>query len=705
MTDNLIILNFQEARQPEYREKKGVGYIEFGDKNDYPSYLLTLFNKSAKHNAIIKGKVNYITGNGWASKEADPGAELFIKQPNAYESLDELTRKVSTDIELFGGAYLELIWSQVGGMVTSVCHIDYTKIRSNKDNTSFWYKKDWSDRKEEAVVLPAFSSTNRVGKQIMYMKEYRPGLDTYALPGWMGCLNYIESDIEVGRHVLGNAQTGFSASKLITLPNGEPTPDEKRNIERRFTDRFSGSDGKKFILSFVNDSSKKPIVEDLGASDITKEDFTRVDAIIQQNLFAGHQVISPMLFGIKTEGQLGGASELRNSYEIFKNTYINDKQRFIEQIFNFIARLRGATQNIFIQPVEPIGFEFSESIMAQNMTKEEIRSKLNLPALETNTASQAQVVTDSINSLSPLVANKVLESMTPNEIRSLVGLLPKEGGDLPPVGSTDVSQPGELSEGMTVNENIKNMTGRQHQQLLRIIRQVGQGKITREVAQTMLKAGLGLSDEDINTMLGSDEQFNDHDITAMFSEVGEGKDNYLLLQSMPLRFDAAEGMDLTFAESVITDTKEKQVLEILNKEPKTAPKDLSRVLRIPEDEINAMLDRLISNEVITYNPKTSERKLSEPIKKLIDAPPATTIVVRYSYEWKLSVPGSERDTAAHPSRAFCKKMLDMDKFYSMREIQTLSARLGYDVFDRGGGWWGNSPSCRHEWRANRVIKK
>ncbi|MFN9980559.1 MAG: hypothetical protein ACK53Y_11615, partial [bacterium] len=119
----------------------------------------------------------------------------------------------------------------------------------------------------------------------------------------MGALNYIESDIEVSRHVLGNAQTGLSASKLITLPNGEPSPDEKRNIERRFTDRFSGSDGKKFILSFTTDPARKPIIEDLGASDITKEDFTRVDLIIQNNLFAGHQITSPSLFGIAEPGQ------------------------------------------------------------------------------------------------------------------------------------------------------------------------------------------------------------------------------------------------------------------------------------------------------------------------------------------------------------------------------------------------------------------
>ena len=104
--DNLVILRFAEAKQPEYRERKNQGYIEFGEKNDYPNYLLSLYNKSAKHNAIVRGKVNYITGNGWATKETDPEADLFIKGPNPYESLNDLTRKVSIDIEVFGGAYL-----------------------------------------------------------------------------------------------------------------------------------------------------------------------------------------------------------------------------------------------------------------------------------------------------------------------------------------------------------------------------------------------------------------------------------------------------------------------------------------------------------------------------------------------------------------------------------------------------------------------
>ena len=490
--DDLIILNFQEARQPEYREKKGAkgGYIEFGERNDYPNYLLALYNKSAKHNSIVKGKVNYIIGNGWATKEADPVADTFIASPNPYESLDELTRKVSIDIEIFGGAYLEVIWSVAGGNIAEVNHIDYTKIRSNTDNTQFWYKKDWNDRKYEPIILNAFNTDLRQGKQILYIKEYRPGLDTYALPGYMGALNYIESDIEVSRHVLGNAQTGFSASKLITLPNGEPSPDEKRNIERRFTDRFSGSDGKKFILSFTNDPARKPIIEDLGASDITKEDFTRVDAIIQQNMFSGHQITSPTLFGIAEPGKLGSRTEMRDAYEIFKSTYCNDKQQFLEAVFNRLAVIKGAKFEMYIKPVEPIGFELSEAALLQIAPKEWLLEKAGIDV------SQYQ-----------------------------------------PQGTPATTPATEQAQ---INENLKNLTGRQYQHLQRVIREFSKGKITKEMASTMLKSGLGLSDNDVNVMLGIDEDpatedysfsksLTEDEVIGLFAAYGESLDDYQIL--------------------------------------------------------------------------------------------------------------------------------------------------------------------------------
>lgn len=658
MMDNLVILTFAEAKQPEYREKKGVGYIEFGEKNDYPNYLLSLYNKSAKHNAIVKGKVNYITGNGWATKEDDAKAEEFINNPNPYENLTDLTRKVSIDMEVFGGAYLEIIWSKIGGQIASITHIDYTKVRSNKDNTQYWIK-DWNDRKQEADVVIGFNPNVKEGKQILYLKEYRPGLDTYALPGYLGALNYIESDVEVSKHVLGNAQTGFSASKLITLPNGEPSPDEKRNIERRFTERFSGSDGKKFILSFVADINKKPAVDDLGASDLTKEDFGRVDNMIQQNIFAGHQITTPSLFGILVEGSLGTRSEIRDGYEVFKNTYVNDKQQYLESIFNRLAEYNGITSELYIKPVEPINFEFSENIIAQFAPKEWILEKIGVDPTK-------------------------YETVTPEPTQALI------------------------------NENLKGMKGREWQNFQRIIRNYNKGNISREQAIQMLKSGYGLDDEAISTWLGDEtyeQRFSDEDsVISVFNEYGVSSEEFSVVARRKVFEGDLEAQELAFRDEVIDDTIDKKILDTIAKNKRIQPKDIAKALEIEEGEVMSRIQKLVALEVLEYDVETQIPKLLKPLNELLDKPLKTSFLVRYEYTWDY-LRTTQADRNIRTSRPFCQKLMSMKKLYTRGEIQSISARLGYDVFALAGGWWTipdtniHSPKCRHTWNAVVVVKK
>ena len=616
MSNQLMVLTFAEARQPEYREKKGEGegYIEFGKKNDYPNYLVDLFNKSAKHNAIIKGKVNYITGNGFKIKEGvDPIGEQFIAQANRVESLTEVLRKASIDIELFGGAYLQIIWSVTGENLAEVYHVDYTKIRTNADNTQFWYSENWEDRKYKREVYNGFNSQLRQGTQIMYLKEYRPNLNAYALPGYFGALNYVESDIEISKHVLGNAQTGFSASKLITLPNGEPSDDEKRQIERKFTDRFTGSDGKKFILSFTNDASRKPIIEDLGASDITKEDFGNVDKMIQQNIFAGHQITAPDLFGISTPGQLGTRQQMRDSYEIFKNTYVNDKQIFLEQVFSLLAKLHGANSELQIIPVEPIGIEFSEAIILQVAPKQWILEKLGIDMTQ---YQQAEIV-------------------------------PKE-------------QPVEVQQ--------------------------------------------------------SKVQFSEDEIVSVFEEFGVSKEEYSIFKSKEVFSsnvsEEEEAFHLEFAEQALSGL-EANVLDLIQKDKRITAEVIAGTIGVDLDIINRVLDGLDKRGIVSSSVSRgiTERKLSKPLSELNAPKPSTTsFMVRYSYEWRSDIPSGQRDTADHPSRVFCARLMQLDRLYSRAEIEAISARLGYSVFDRRGGWWTQpngqaSPSCRHRWFAQTVIKK
>jgi hypothetical protein len=80
--------------------------------------------------------------------------------------------------------------------------------------------------------------------------------------------------------------------------------------------------------------------------------------------------------------------------------------------------------------------------------------------------------------------------------------------------------------------------------------------------------------------------------------------------------------------------------------------------------------------------------------------PPVQVFIKYSYEVK---PGIGPAIIA-TTRPFCRRMIHLDRLYSRAEIEKISLRLGYSVFDRKGGWWGSSPECRHLWKSNIVVK-
>jgi len=637
MSSEFLLIQFAEAKQPEYREKKKEGYMEYGDRNDYPNYLVELFNKSAKHNAIVRNKVHYICGNGWT------GNDEFIEKPNRSENLNDLTRKISLDLELFGGAYIEVIWGL--GKVAEMWHIDYTNIRTNKDNTQFWYKEDWKAYKKDVeYIYPVFNPKVPQGKQIIYLKEYRPNIGVYSLPVYFGALNYIESDVEVSKHVLGNAKTGFSASKLITLPDGQPSREEMNEIHKKFKNTYTGADGVKYMLSFVNDASRKPIVDDLGQSDLTKEDFGRVDELIQTNIFSGHQVTTPSIFGIAVAGKLGTRTEMRDGYEIFKNTYVNGKQMFLESFMNDMAKYFGYTEDMKLIPCEPIGIEFSESVLQNVMSKDEIREKLALPKLEERVETSNQDIIDAINSLSPLVANKVLNNLTSNELRSLIGLGQTEGGEK--INTSPELNPVELADQYSV-----------------------------------------------------------------FFEFGEEKEGYEVWKQKDHFQDVELFADVTQLQS--------DVLDLISKDKRITPEVIATTLKQDIADVKRVIADLVKRGFINVLETTIgkgideniviERQLTEPLRDIVEKvkPKTTEFLIRYSYEWKAGF--SKKDIKT--SREFCKYLLDANKFYSRSDIEQMSARLGYSVWDRRGGWYTkpntneHSPSCRHIWKSNIVTRK
>jgi len=104
MQNRVSFIKFADVKVPVMKELPNKGWVLFGEDNKFPNMLLNMFNKSSKHNGIVLGKVNYIIGKGFDN----------VTQANAYENSNELLKKVCTDIEVFGGCYIEVQYNELG---------------------------------------------------------------------------------------------------------------------------------------------------------------------------------------------------------------------------------------------------------------------------------------------------------------------------------------------------------------------------------------------------------------------------------------------------------------------------------------------------------------------------------------------------------------------------------------------------------------
>jgi hypothetical protein len=685
-----------EHKVPVMLENRSGKYITYGFANEYPYYLLDNYRRSSKHNAIVNGKVNYIMGGGWQA-----GDDLTVEQQARFikffdgmsstEDLNDITEKLVLDLELFNGFAVAVTWSKLG-TIAKMEHVPFEKIRVDKEEKMFqvadWYNDDMMQlfpKVGDIEKIPAFDPENRLGKQLFYYRVYAAGVKHYPLPEYIGGNAWIEADVQVANFHNNNLRNNFWGGYLINFNNGIPTPEEQGDIERQIKRKFSGTDNAgRFVVTFNDDAANAPTLEPLTPSDMDKQ-FEILNKAIQQEIFIAHRVTNPMLFGVKTEGQLGGRNELVEGYELFKATYVNDRVRKVERMINYLGSFNGV-EGMELIPVEPITERLSEQALLQIMTQDELREKAGLQPLE-----------------------KPADVVGPNP-------QPDE-------------QPQSV-EALQSNDNIKKLSGREYQNLMRIVRQYMQDKITLEMARTMLSAGFGLSSQEIDTMLGvqsqefseptwgeeddedygwGEEEFKVLEVVA--SKFGCHADDYHVMHSKPMRFDTniEENIRLAFAELGEEEVELDKKIEAYRKKNRDASvEEMAKEFGVSKAKVAKRVAYLITKDRYPISravDNIAEQNLPKNVKEVAEP----VLEVRYKYSWATGFSNKDKRS----SREFCKVMLDLagqGKVYTREDIDGISAIMGYSVWNRRGGWYHtpsgvNRPQCRHVWEQQLVIKK
>jgi hypothetical protein len=382
---SILYVKLNAFEIPEFKESKGKEWVSYGADNNFPNLLLDMYDNAPKHRAIVDGKADLIAGKGWnvnnKALSVLNAAKLieFTQSINPSESLYELTKKISLDLELFGGFYIQVIWNNLRSDF-DLYHVDFSKIRTNKSQDKFYFSNDWKAynqnfEKTGFKEIEKFDPDKKISG-IFYYKSYRPNQGVYPLPGYIAALKYIEIEKEIANFHLNNIKNGFVGGTLISFNNGQPTLEEQKEIEKQIKNKHTGTDNAGgVVLVFSEGKDKEPSVIPLRSNDFDKA-FEVLNKTVTQQIFTGHRITSGQLFGIDNESAFA-RNVIRDASEFFQNTYVTPKQQTIESIINDFSNLLNIEGKLNIIPLEIIGVDYSEALIQAVIPIELLRKKVS----------------------------------------------------------------------------------------------------------------------------------------------------------------------------------------------------------------------------------------------------------------------------------------------------------------------------------------
>jgi hypothetical protein len=379
-------------------------YIPFGEGNLYPELLNQMYYSSPLHGAICDYKTNAVIGGGFelVTNNLTPQQKLDLYTFERKTKLDKMVKATTRQLVIHNRVYFKLCFNEKRELV-KIENLSPEKIRVGRDKKTYFICDDWSSR-IDVRQIKKYHITNQDCEQLYCYEIESIGQDYYSLPQYSSALNFAFLSGELSYFAKSNIQNSVFPSFAMMFPK-RPQSEEEKDVLRRTIDKLKGAaNAGKAVAFFANSAEQLPKIESLPTNGNDKL-FQEASQLNTEQICFSH-TIDPILMGVRTTGSLGSGSDIKQAYVIFEK--------------NVVMPLRGMVQDIFneLLSISKLSAEFSiNNFQIINET---------IVQLEGDTSK----TNDALNSLSPLVATKVLETMTINEVRALASLPPIEGGDL-----------------------------------------------------------------------------------------------------------------------------------------------------------------------------------------------------------------------------------------------------------------------------------
>jgi hypothetical protein len=389
-------------------------WVRFGTDNLYPQMLNQMYYSSPLHGAIVDFKTNAVIGGGFnlTTDKLTPQEKLEMFTFEKKANLKHTVKAVTKQLIIHNRVYFKLYFGEKKKLI-KIENVSPDKVRVSRFGDMYYLCDDWSTNIDVQEIKP-YHITCKDECQLYSYEVKSVGQDHYSLPTYSSALNFAFLSGELSYFAKSNIQNSVFPSFAMMFPK-RPQSEEEKHMIKETIDRLKGAaNAGKAVAFFANSADQLPKIESLPTNGNDKL-FHEASALNTEQICFSH-TIDPILMGIRTTGSLGSGSDIKQAYVIFEKNVVMELRQQVTTIFQEILTIARIPADFTINNFQII----NETIV-----------ELEGDSSKTN---------DALNTLSPLVATKVLETMTINEIRALASLPPVEGGDVTQAAATAAAQ-------------------------------------------------------------------------------------------------------------------------------------------------------------------------------------------------------------------------------------------------------------------------
>ena len=379
-------------------------WINFGADNLYPEMLNQMYYSSPLHGAIVDFKTNAVIGGGF-NLMTDLLTTVEKLELYTFErkiNLKHIVKAVTKQLIIHNRVYFRICYGP-GKKISRIENISPEKVRVSIDRKTYFISDDWSTRIGISIIKP-YHIANTDAEQLYCYEIKSIGQDYYSLPQYTSCLNFAFLSGELSYFAKSNIQNSVFPSFAMMFPK-RPQSEEEKHMIKETIDRMKGAaNAGKAVAFFANSAEQLPKIEAMPTNGNDKL-FQEASQLNTEQICFAH-TIDPILMGVRTTGSLGGGADIKQAYVIFEKNVVMELRSCVEHIFNELLTIAKIPADFTINNFQVIDE--------------------NIVELE----GDASRINNLISAMHPTVAQKILDNMTPNEIRALA--------DLPPLTNTPV---------------------------------------------------------------------------------------------------------------------------------------------------------------------------------------------------------------------------------------------------------------------------